>query len=169
MSRTSKIIVALCLLLFLGGGIWSLAPRPVGPPEQQIADSLQEAADAARAGNIPKLMDSVSNDFKSGLLNKPRLQALLLRASRSGQGVAYDVRVTPPKILADPSGAPNRRLVFTSAAVLGDGNETLWGGNQLTLIMRQETQRHNLLFTVPRWRILSIANLPPLSFDGGEP
>lgn len=168
MSRTTKIIIAFCFLLLLGGGIWSLAPQPAGTPEQQIADSLQDAADAARAGNIPRLMEGVSNDFKSGMLNKPRLQALLLRARNGGQGVAYDVRVTPPRVLADQSGAANRRLVFTSAAVLGDGNETLWGGNQLTLVMRQETQRHNLFFTVPRWRILSIANLPPLSLDGGE-
>lgn len=168
MSPTGKVVAVLCLLLLLAAGIWSLAPRAPGTPEEQIAESLQEAADAARAGNVPRLMDVVSSDFKSGMLNKARLQALLLRARSGGQGVAYDVRVTPPKILPDQAGRADRRLVFTSAAVLGDGNEMLWGGNQLTLVMCQETQRHNVLFTAPRWRILSIANLPPLSLDGTE-
>ena len=168
MSPTSKIVVALCLLLLLGAGIWSLAPHTAETPEQQIAESLQEVADAGRAGNVPRLMDVISNDFKSGTLNKARLQVLLLRARNSGQGVAYDVRVTPPKILPDSKGRSDRRLVFAAASVLGDGNETLWGGSQLTLVMCQETQRHNLIFRVPRWRILSIANLPPLSFDTGD-
>jgi len=165
MSRTSKVIVALCLLILCGAGIWSLAPRPAPSPELQIAESLQEAADAAQAGRVASLMEVISDDFKSGMLNKARLRLLLNRAHSSGRGVAYDVKVSPPRVLPDPQGNPEQRLVFTAAAVLGDGNETLWGGNQLTLVMRKETRRKNLVFTEPHWRIVSIANLPPLPLE----
>jgi hypothetical protein len=162
MSKLSKIIVGLCLVLLIVAGIWSLAPRPAATPELQIAESLQEAADAAQAGKVGAMMDLISDDFKSGVLNKTRMRLLLTRAHNSGRGVKYDVKVTPPKILESADKDPKQRVVFTSASVLGDGSETLWGGNQLTLVMRQESRRRNLFFTEPHWRVVSIANMPPL-------
>ena len=161
-STVSKIVVALCVLLLLAAGIWSLAPRPAPTPELQIANALQEAADAAQAGKVSSMMDLISEDFKSGMMNKARMHLLLARAKNSGRGVRYDVKVAPPKILPSADGNPNQRVVFTSASVLGDGSEMLWGGNQLTLVMRKESRRHNLLFTEPHWRVISIANMPPL-------
>ena len=166
MSKVSKIVVALCTLLLLVAGIWSLAPRPPATPELQIAESLQEAADAAQARKVSQLMDLISDDFKTGGMTKSLLHLQLARAHNSGRGVKYDVRVMPPKILPSADGDPNQRVVFTSASVLGDGDETLWGGNQLTLVMRKETRRRNLLFTEPHWRVISIANLPPLPGEG---
>lgn len=166
MSKVSKIVAALCVLLLLVAGIWSLAPRPAATPDLQIAASLQEAADAAQAGKVSVLMNLISDDFKSGMMNKSRMQLLLARARNGGRGVKYDVKVMPPKILPSADGDPNQRVVFTSASVLGDGDETLWGGNQLTLVMRKETRRHNLLFIEPHWRVISIANLPPLPGEG---
>jgi hypothetical protein len=162
MSKVSKIVVALCLLLLVAAGIWSLAPRPAATPELQIAESLQEAADAAQAGRVSAMMDLISDDFKSGMLNKARMRLLLNNAKSSGRGVQYDVKVTPPKVLESADKDPKQRIVFTSASVLGDGSETLWGGNQLTLVMRQESRRRNVLFTEPHWRVISIANMPPL-------
>jgi hypothetical protein len=162
MSKVSKIVVALCLLLLVAAGIWSLAPRPAATPELQIAESLQEAADAAQAGRVSAMMDLISDDFKSGMLNKARMRLLLNNAKSSGRGMQYDVKVTPPKVLESADKDPKQRIVFTSASVLGDGSETLWGGNQLTLVMRQENRRRNVLFTEPHWRVISIANMPPL-------
>ncbi|MBB6053510.1 hypothetical protein [Armatimonas rosea] len=162
MSKVSKIVVALCLLLLVAAGIWSLAPRPAATPELQIAESLQEAADAAQAGHVSAMMDLISEDFKSGMLNKARMRLLLNNAKSSGRGVKYDVKITPPKVLESADKDPKQRVVFTSASVLGDGSETLWGGNQLTLVMRQESRRRNLFFTEPHWRVISIANMPPL-------
>lgn len=168
MTKMSKIVVGLCLLLLLVAGLWALAPRPAATPELQIAESLQEAADAAQAGKVSGMMDLISEDFKSGALNKARLRLLLTRARNSGRGVRYDVKVTPPTILDSADKDPNQRVVFTSASVLGDANETLWGGSQLTLVMRKETRRHNVFFTEPHWRVVSIANLPPLPGEGAE-
>ena len=166
MSKVSKIVTALCVLLLLAAGIWALAPRPAETPELQIAESLQEAADAAQAGKISSMMELFSEDFKSGMLNKSRLRLLLMQAKNTGRGTPYDVKIAPPKILESADKNPNKRVVFTAASVLGDGNETLWGGNQLTLVMQKETRRHNLLFTTPHWRVTSIANLPPLPGEG---
>ena len=162
MSKVSKIILVLCALLLVAAGIWSLAPRPAATPEQQIAESLQEAADYAQAGKISAMMDLISPDFKSGMINKSRMQLLLSRSKSSGQGIHYDVKVAPPRVLPSADGNPDQRVVFTAASVLGEGSEMLWGGNQLTLVMRKESRRHNLLYTEPHWRVISIANMPPL-------
>lgn len=162
MSKLSKVVVALCVLLLVGAGLWSLAPRPAATPELQIAESLQEAADAAQAGQVSAMMDLISEDFKSGMLNKARMRLLLNNAKQTGRGVKYDVKVTPPTILESPTKDPKQRTVFTSASVMGDGSETLWGGSQLTLVMRQESRRRNLFFSEPHWRVISIANMPPL-------
>lgn len=168
MSKVSKIVLVLCALLLLGAGIWSLAPRPAPTVELQIAESLQEAADYAQAGKVSSMMDLISEDFKSGMLNKARMRLLLTRAKNAGQGTPYDVKVAPPRILESADKDPNKRVVFTAASVLGSGNEMLWGGNQLTLVMRKETRRRNLLFTEPHWRVISIANMPPLPGEGSE-
>lgn len=168
MNKISKVVVALCALLLLWAGVWSLAPRPAATPELQIGEALQEAADAAQAGRVSAMMDLISDSFKSGALTKGRMQLLLTRAHSSGRGVAYDVKVAPPRILESADKNPDQRIVFTAASVLGDGNEMLWGGNQLTLVMRKETRRHNLLFTEPHWRVISIANLPALPGEGSE-
>lgn len=168
MSKVSKIVLVICALLLVVAGIWSLAPRPAATPELQIAESLQEAADYAQAGRVSSMMDLISNDFKSGMMNRARMQLLLTQAKRSGQGVRYDVKVAPPRVLPSADGNPDQRVVFTAASVLGDGSETLWGGNQLTLVMRKETRRHNLIYTEPHWRVISIANMPPLPGESSE-
>lgn len=166
MSKISKLVLALSALLLVIAGVWALAPHPAETPELQIADSLQEAADFAQAGKVSAMMDLISDDFKSGMLTKARMRLLLTRAHNSGRGMHYDVKVTPPKVLPSADNDPNQRVVFTAASVLGDGSEMLWGGNQLTLVMRKESRRHNLLFTEPHWRVVSIANMPPLPGEG---
>lgn len=152
-------------LLCIGGGLlWWAAPRPSASAEVQIADALQEMADAARRGSVDGVMAYVSDDFKAGSIDRRRLRLLLMRSRESGRSVDYDVRVTPPKVL--PATRPDERVVMSRLTVFETlGGETLWGADGLTFVMRRESRRHLLVFTVPQWRVLSVPNLPPLPFS----
>jgi hypothetical protein len=169
MGRLTKALVAFGALLVLIGVVWSLKPNTPKTADEQIRLALADAQDAARRGNVGELMDLVSGDFKSGLLNKDRLRLVLNRSKASSRGVDYDVRMNAPQILPARADKPDERVVMGRFAVFDAmGGDTYWKADSLTLVMRRETRRHNLIFSEPRWRVVSVANLPPLPGLDGE-
>ncbi len=164
LSGRTKIGIIACVLLVAGLFLVFGAHGPAATPDQEIRQSLKNAEDAARSHSPNGVMEAVSDDFKAGPLNKKRLNLLLMRAMNQGRGVNYDAKVTEPQILPSPLGRENERLVITRFAVFyTDSGANIWGGNDpVTLVMRRETQRKFLVFKEPRWRIVSVANLPTL-------
>jgi len=166
MSFWSKIVLCVAVLsLLIGGGILlsQIISGPPPPAEVAIAGALHDAQDAARNRDLGGVMELVSDDFKSGDWNKPKLRLYLARELRNSRGTNYDVHVNAPKILPSPTGAPDERMVVTQASVFwADTGDNIWGSNPITLVMREETRRKWLIFTEPRWRVISVAemNLP---------
>ena len=165
MNGLQRAIAGLSVVSITAGGIWLAAPHPAASPELQIAEALQDASDAAKRGSVDGVMEVVSDDFKSGVLTKQRLRLLLMRSQQSARGVNYDVKVTPPRIL--PAGEkPDERVVMSRLAVFDAvGGDTYWGADGLTFVMRKEKRRRFLFFTEPRWRVISVANLPPFPVE----
>lgn len=167
MKTTSKIVLGFAaLLLFIGGILlWRLQSAPALTPEQQIAKSLKDAEDAAQRHSVGGVMDLVSDSFRAGDLNKPRLRLLLSRSFQNGRGMNYDVHVNAPRILPSPKGDPKERLVFTKASVFfAETGEDIWGSNPITLVMHEEQQTWWFVLREPRWRVTSVGEL---SLPGG--
>jgi hypothetical protein len=92
-----------------------------------------------------------------------------MRAMQSGRGVNYDVHVNEPRVLPSPKGDPNERLVVTRFAVFyGGSGDDIWNADLVTLVMRKEYRRKWLFLEEPRWRVVSVANLPPFPGSDGE-
>lgn len=152
------------LLLSIGIAVLFVA---LSPPkisaEQGIRQSLQEAEDAGKARNANRVMNVISEDFQAGMWNKKRLYIYLLRAMRQGRGMDYDVHVNKPRILPAAKDKPTQRVVISKVSAFYTGTgEDIWGSGAMTLVMRQETRRKWIFFEEPVWRIVSIANIPPL-------
>lgn len=165
MSSRSKGVLFLAAVFLLIGGFLILRTRtgPEPTPEERIAQALHDAQEAARNRDLNGVMDLVSDDFRSGELNKQRLRLLLSRELRDSRGTNYDVHVNAPRILPGPKGDPKQRIVITQASVFwADTGDSIWGSNPITLLMREESERRWLFFTQPRWRIVSVneLNLP---------
>lgn len=162
MQTSSKLILGIAALLLLIGGflIFHTQSGPQPTPEDRIIEALHDAQTAARNRDLNGVMDLVSEDFRSGDWNKQRLRLVLARTLRDSRGEHYDVHVNAPRILPSPDHDPNKRVVITQASVFwSDTGEDIWGTNPVTLVMRQETTRHWLFFTEPRWRIISVSEL----------
>jgi hypothetical protein len=167
MKRSSKIALFVALLLVSVGIFWiagTIGPRKT--PDELIQESLADAETAAKHRNPAGTMEVISAKFQSGMWNKDRLRLVLARSMQQGRGVDYDVRVNAPRIFPSPTGNPDERIVISrlSAFYTGTG-EDIWGSGPLTLVMRKEAQRKWLFFSEPRWRIVSVANVPPLPGD----
>jgi hypothetical protein len=168
MKRSSWIILPLALLSIVGGVVLVGAINQTEPaPEILIAQSLEEAERAGARGNVSGVMESISEDFQSGGMNKTRLRLLLTRSQNNARGVDYDVHVNAPKILPARADKPDERVVMSKFSVFSpsDGS-SYWGTDGVTLVMRKESKTKWLLLQEPRWRIISVANLPP--FPGEE-
>lgn len=169
MKRSSKIglILAGIFLLTAGLLLFSGARGPKPTPEMRIAEALSDAEEGARRRRVSDVMEVVSKDFRAGSLNRDRLRLLLMRSLNQGRGVRYDVQVTKPRIFPSPKGRANERLVVSRFSVFfTDSGDSIWGTDSVTLVMREETRRKWLFFQEPHWRIVSIANLPPI--PGGD-
>jgi len=163
-KRSSKIALFVALLLVGIGVFWIAGTSgPKKTPEELITESLADAETAARRRHPAEVMEVISDKFQAGLWNKDRLRLMLIRSMQQGRGVDYDVRVNAPRILSSPNGNPDERIVISrlSAFYTGTG-EDIWGSGPLTLVMRKESRRKWLFFSEPRWRIVSVANVPPL-------
>jgi len=164
MKRSSKIAL-LVALLFVGAGVLWIMAASGSPktPEELITKSLSDAETGAKRRHPAEVMEVISNTFQAGMWNKDRLRLVLVRSMQQGRGVDYDVRVNLPRILPSPAGKPNERIVISrlSAFYTGTG-EYIWGSGPLTLVMRKESRRKWLFFSEPRWRIVSVANVPPV-------
>lgn len=172
MRTSSKIGIAVAALL-LAAGLFLAYVRalPQPTPEQAIRKTLQDAEEAAKARRSRDVMETVSDSFRAGPLTKKLLNLQLMRGMQNGRGVSYDVHVNEPKILPSPKGNPDERLVITRFAVFYSGSgDDIWNADQVTLVMRKESRRKWLFFEEPRWRVVSVANLPPLpgSEEGGS-
>jgi hypothetical protein len=171
MKTTSKIVLGLAaLLLFVGGFLlWRIQSAPKLTPEQRIVESIRAAEDAARRHSVGGVMDFVSDNFRSGQINKQRLRLLLNRSFQNGRGVNYDVRVSTPRILPSPKGDPKERLVFTRASVFfAETGEDIWGKSPITLVMREEEQTRWFFLHEPRWRVVAVGELSLPGIDGGD-
>jgi hypothetical protein len=163
-------IAALAVLL-LAAGLFLAYVRGRTPPapEVLIRQSLKDVEAAARAHNPRGVIEVVSDSFRAGPLTRKTLNLQLVRAMQNGRGTNYDVHVNEPRILPSPTGDPDQRLVITQAAVFFTGSgEDIWSANPMTLVMRKESRRKWLFFHEPRWRIVGIANLPPLPGVGDD-
>lgn len=170
MRRSSLVTLVIALIFLAVGGFWMLGSRGAPPPpETLIARSLQDAEDGARRRSVSQVMDVISEDFNSGGLNRDRLRLLVARSVRQGRGVNYDAHVNAPRILPSPKGDPDQRLVITKMSVFYTGTgEDIWKSEAMTLVMRKESRRRWLVFEEPYWRIVSVANLPPLPGISGD-
>lgn len=164
MKTSSKItLVCATLLLLAGGFLWLINSGVKPTPETLITQSLQNAEESAQHGSTGGVMDSISDEFKSGAWDKTKLRLLLARTLKSGRGTDYKVHVNAPRIVPSPVGKQNERLVTTQfSAFYGDGGESIFGTGPVVLVMRQETERKWIFFREPKWRIVSVANMPPL-------
>jgi hypothetical protein len=167
MKTTSKIALIAATLLLALGGVFALGTRqPDTPPEELIRQSLQDAENAARNRNASGVIEVISDDFQAGMWNRDRLRLVVIRSIRSSRGVDYDVRVNAPRILPSPKGDPDQRVVISKMAAFYSGSgDDIWGSGPLTMVMRKESRRKWLLFSEPRWRVVSIANVPPMPLD----
>ena len=170
MRRSSKILLGVAVLLLGGAGLLLLSQsRPRPDAETLIRQALQEAEQAARRRDVAGVMEIVSQDYKDAAnLNKARLRLLLTRYVRQSVGTRYDVRVSPRLIQRD-EGDPDRAVVLATITVFDPANrENLWGGEELSLVMRREQRRRWLLLPEDRWRVISVVNVPSLPGLGGE-
>jgi hypothetical protein len=170
-KRSSKIALFVALLLVGVGVFWILGTAgPRKTPDELIRESLADAETAAKRRSPAGVMEVVSDSFQSGVWNKDRLRLMLARSIQQGRGIDYDVRINAPRILPSPNGNPDERIVISrlSAFYTGTG-EDIWGSGPLTLVMRKETRRKWIFFSEPRWRIVSVANVPPLPGDADTP
>jgi hypothetical protein len=164
MKRSSWIILPLALLCLIGGVVLvGVINEPELAPEVLIAQSLEDAEQAGAKGNVSGVMESISEDFQSAGMNKARLRLLLTRSKNNARGVDYDVHVNAPKILPANADKPDERVVMSQFSVFSpsDGS-SYWGTDGVTLVMRKESKSKWLLLQKPCWRIVSVANLPPL-------
>ena len=170
MRRSSWVGLGVALVLLLAGAGWFLLREGTPPtPEQLITESLNDAEQAARKRNLSGVMEIVSRDFRAGGgLNRDRLRILLLRALNQSRGVDYGVQVAAPRIFPSPQGEKDKRLVVSRLSVFyNESGETIWGSNEpMVFVMREETRRKLLFLKEPRWRIVGVANLPPI--PGGD-
>lgn len=173
MRRSSWVGLGAALVFLFAAAGWFFFLRGGTPPtpEMLITESLSDAERAARKRNLSGVMEIVSQDFSAAGMNRDRLRLLLLRALNQSRGVSYNVQVTKPRIFPGPQGDNNKRLVISRLSVFyNDSGETIWGSNEpLVFVMREETRRKWLFLKEPRWRIVGVANLPPIpgSDDSG--
>ena len=167
MQKSSKIGLGAALaLLIVGVMLFVFSREPSATPDTLIRQTLKDAESGAKAHDANQIMGAVSEDFHAGLWNKKRLYLQVLRSMRDGRGTDYDARVNEPRILPSPKGNPNERLVFSQLSVFDSGSGgDLWGSGNLTLVMRKESRPRLLFFREPYWRVVSVANLPPMA-DG---
>jgi hypothetical protein len=167
MKTSSKIaLVAATLLIGLGIFITLGTRRTEATPEQLIQQSLQDAENAARNRNASGVIEVISNDFQAGMWNKDRLRLMVIRSIQSGRGVDYNVRVNAPRILPSPKGDADQRIVISKMTAFYSGSgEDIWGSGPLTMVMRKESRPKWLVFSEPRWRIVSLANVPPMPLE----
>lgn len=170
MRTSSKIGIftgALVLLLGLFLAFRSQITPPT--PEMLIRQSLKDAEEAAKRRDARGVMEVISEEFRAGPLNRKVLNLQLIRAMRNSRGVNYDVHVTEPRILPSPNGKPDERLVISRFAVFYEATgDDIWKAEPVTLVMRREWQRRWFLLREPRWRVVSVANMPPLPGIGDE-
>ena len=164
MKRSSQFTLLASAALVTAGGVALALPRgPEPTPEDGIAQTLQRAQDAAQRGSVDGVMACVSDDFKAGMLDKPRLRLLVLQAQKNGRGVRYDVSVNTPQFLPLDPAHPNQRTVMSKFAAFDPGGgETYWNTNPVLLVMRKEEESRWLFFKQPMWRVLACPALPPL-------
>jgi len=168
MKTSSRWGIAVATLLIVAGlflaYIRGLQPPP---PETLIRQSLKDVEESAKRHNPRGVMEVVSDSFQAGPLNKRMLNLQLIRAMQNGRGTDYDVHVNEPKIL--PATDPDKRIVITQASVFFSGSgDDIWSANPMTLVMRKESRRKWLFFHEPRWRIIGVANMPPLPGSGDD-
>lgn len=164
MRRSSKVALILALLLLGGSAVLLVQSSASSPrPEALIREALRDAEEAAQKRSVRGVMEIVSHTYKDAAgFNKDRLRLALVNALRQAQGAAYDVQVSAPRITMDKA-RPDQAIVMTTITVTERQNGgNLWGGQEVTLVMRKEMQRRWLVFTEPRWRVTSVVNLPPL-------
>jgi hypothetical protein len=66
------------------------------------------------------------------------------------------VRVLKPNVLP-VQNKPKERIVITRlTAFYTDTGDNIFGSGNMTLVMREETERRYFLFSQPRWRIVSV-------------
>ena len=167
MKRSSWIILPLALLCLIAGVVLvGAVNQPEPATEVLIAQSLEEAERAAARGNISGVMESISDNFQSGGMNKARLRLLLTRTQSNTRGVDYDVHVNAPKILPPRADRPEERVVMSRFSVFSpsDGS-SYWGTDAVTLVLHKEYKTKWLFISEPCWRIVSVANLPSLPGD----
>lgn len=170
MKTSSKIVLAAALVLLGAAGL--LVGQRQAPPtrEELIRQSLRNAEEAAQRRDVRGVMEVISNDYKDARgLNKARLRLLLTRSINQGRGVDYNVKINQPRIFPDKAEPEKKALVVTKFAVFyAENNGNIWGTDAVTLAMRKESRRKWLLFSTPVWRIVSVANLPPLPGSNGD-
>ncbi len=165
MRRSSWIGLGTALVFLLAAGGWFLLRGGTPPtPEMLITESLNDAEQAARKRNLSGMMEIVSNDFRAAGMKRDHIRLRLLQVLRQSRGVSYDVQVTKPRIFPSPEGDTKKRLVISRLSVFyNDSGETIWGSNEpLVFVMREETRRKYLFLKEPRWRIVGVANMPPI-------
>jgi len=111
--RVSTIAAVAGALLVLGVAAWMLRPAPA-TPEAQVRAVVEEMAAAARAHDPGKVLDHVSESFRSPELgSKPELRGYLL--GELLRGGVVEARLLESRAEALPSG----EVLFTGRLLLG--------------------------------------------------
>jgi hypothetical protein len=167
MTRSRWVAATVSIALILAGLLWQIWPRETRPVEQQVTDTLDELADAARRGRVDEIMGFISSDFRAGAINRTQLRLLLIRSRRNARVGDYDVKLNRPTLLPADPGKPDQRMVLGKLAVFDSfGGETLWGADSMVFVLRREPDRKWGVFPTHRWRVLGVPNLPPLPIGG---
>jgi len=162
-NRPRWVAIAVSVVLILAGLVWQVWPRETRPVDQQVTDTLDELADAARRGRVDEIMAHISSDFRAGSIDRQRLRLLLLRSRHNARVGDYDVKLNRPTLLPIDPAKPDQRMVLGKLAVFDTfGGETLWGADSMVFVLRREPDRKWGVFPTQRWRVLGVPNLPPL-------
>lgn len=172
-KTSSKVALIAAFFLLIGGGLlWLANNYRIATPDQLITQTLKDAEDAARRGSVNGVMDTISDDFSAGGLDKAKVKLLLLKTMGQSRSSDYSVAIHPPKIMLSPKGRPDERLVTTQFAAFNpDTGEDIYRTSEPpVLLMRQETRRKWLFFSEPYWRVAGVVNMPALpgSMSNGD-
>jgi len=131
--------------------------------DQLVAAFVTDGVQAVNEHNLSKVMDMVSDDFKTTddiNVNKSHLRLLVAQAFRGGS--QFSVQATP--ITTDIEGTTARLKVHVSVSELGFQSKPT--EREINLTLAKETTRRLLFIPATKWRCTGTDSLV-LDYDSG--